>query len=66
MYAGDEQRMSKKDKDKKKKKKKKRKTALVICRDRKEFWTTDTVLAVGQGRRRHEDRRPAAHGHIQP
>src|SRR5438309_2094603 len=33
-------RMSKKDKDKKKKKK--RKTALVICRDRKQFWTTQT------------------------
>ena len=27
---------------KKVKKKKKRKTALVICRDRKEFWTTQT------------------------
>jgi hypothetical protein len=27
---------------KKKVKKKKRKTALVICRDRKEFWTTQT------------------------
>ncbi len=26
----------------KKKKKRKRKTALVICRDRKEFWTTQT------------------------
>ena len=32
--------MSKKDKDKKKKKKKR--TALVICRDRKQFWTTQT------------------------
>ena len=41
VYAGDEKRMSKKVKDKKKKKKK-RKTALVICRDRKEFWTTQT------------------------
>jgi hypothetical protein len=30
--------MSKKDKDKKKKKKKR--TALVICRDHKQFWTT--------------------------
>ena len=27
---------------KKKKKKKKNKTALVVCRDRKEFWTTQT------------------------
>ena len=27
---------------KKRKKKKKRKTARVICRDRKEFWTTQT------------------------
>jgi hypothetical protein len=27
---------------KKKKKKKKKKTALVVCRDRKEFWTTQT------------------------
>ena len=27
-------------KDKKKKKTKKKKTALVVCRDRKEFWTT--------------------------
>ena len=27
-------------KDKDKKKKKKRKTALVVCRDRKQFWTT--------------------------
>ena len=26
----------------KKKKKKKRKTACVVCRDRKEFWTTQT------------------------
>ena len=32
--------MSKKDKDKKKNKK--RKTALVICRDQKQFWTTQT------------------------
>ncbi len=32
--------MSKKDKDKKKKKKKR--TALVVCRDRKQFWTTQT------------------------
>ncbi len=32
--------MSSKKKDKKKKKKKK--TALVICRDKKEFWTTQT------------------------
>ena len=31
--------MSSKKKDKKKKKKK---TALVVCRDRKEFWTTQT------------------------
>ncbi|HXD31075.1 MAG TPA: hypothetical protein VN643_08160 [Pyrinomonadaceae bacterium] len=29
-------------KDKDKKKKKKRKTALVICRDRRQFWTTQT------------------------
>ena len=29
-------------KEKDKKKKKKRKTALVICRDRKEYWTTQT------------------------
>jgi hypothetical protein len=29
-------------KDKDKKKKKKRKTALVVCRDRREFWTTQT------------------------
>ena len=29
-------------KDKKDKKKKKKKTARVICRDRKEFWTTQT------------------------
>ena len=27
-------------KDKKEKKKKRKKTALIICRDRKEFWTT--------------------------
>ena len=33
--------MTAKKKDNKKKKKKK-KTALVICRDRKEFWTTQT------------------------
>lgn len=33
--------MNSKQKEKKKKKKKK-KTALVICRDRKEFWTTQT------------------------
>ena len=33
--------MSKKNAEKKKaEKKKKKKTALVICRDRKEFWTT--------------------------
>ncbi|HVS21321.1 MAG TPA: hypothetical protein VHD88_05695, partial [Pyrinomonadaceae bacterium] len=34
--------MPKKEKEKKKekKKKKKRKTALIVCRDRKEFWTT--------------------------
>ncbi len=31
-----------KDKSKDKKKKKKKKTALVICRDRKEFWTTQS------------------------
>jgi hypothetical protein len=31
--------MAEKEKSKKKKKKK-RKTALVVCRDRKEFWTT--------------------------
>jgi hypothetical protein len=43
MQATSKPRMSKKDKDKdKKKKKKKRKTALVICRDRKQFWTTQT------------------------
>ena len=29
-------------KDKVKKKKKKRKTALVVCRDRKQFWTTQS------------------------
>ena len=29
-----------KEKEKEKKKKKKRKTALIVCRDRKEFWTT--------------------------
>lgn len=35
--------MTTKKQDKlKKKKKKKKKTALVICRDRKEFWTTQT------------------------
>ena len=33
--------MASKKKDKKKKKRKK-KTALVVCRDRKEFWTTQT------------------------
>lgn len=33
--------MSAKNKDKKKKKKKK-KSALVVCRNRKEFWTTQT------------------------
>lgn len=33
--------MNTKKKDKKKRKKKKN-TALVICRDRKEFWTTQT------------------------
>src|SRR5437773_8569532 len=32
--------MTKKPKEKEKKKKKKRKTALIVCRDRKEFWTT--------------------------
>ena len=32
--------MTSKKKDRKKKKK--RKTALVVCRDRKEFWTTQT------------------------
>lgn len=31
-----------KEKSKDKKKKKKKKTALVICRDRKEFWTTQS------------------------
>src|SRR2546428_132151 len=41
MQTTSKPRMSKKEKDKKKKKKK-RKTALVICRDRKEFWTTQT------------------------
>jgi hypothetical protein len=29
-------------KNKEKKKKRKKKTALIICRDRKEFWTTQT------------------------
>lgn len=29
-------------KEKDKKKKKKRKTALVVCRDRRQFWTTQT------------------------
>lgn len=33
---------AKKQEKLKKKKKKKKKTALVICRDRKEFWTTQT------------------------
>jgi hypothetical protein len=28
--------------DKEKRKKKKKKTALVVCRDRKQFWTTQT------------------------
>ena len=32
--------MTKKDKKEKKEKKKKKKTALVICRDKKQFWTT--------------------------
>ena len=32
----------KKDKKDKKKKKRKKKTALVVCRNRKEFWTTQT------------------------
>ena len=27
-----------------KKKKRKKKTALVVCRDRKQFWTTQTQL----------------------
>jgi len=31
-----------KEKSKDKKKKKKKKTALVVCRDRKEFWTTQS------------------------
>ena len=35
--------MDSKNKDKKKpKKKKKKKTALILCRDGKEFWTTQT------------------------
>jgi hypothetical protein len=43
MQSTSKARMTKKDKDKdKKKKKRKRKTALVICRDRKQFWTTQT------------------------
>jgi hypothetical protein len=40
VYSGDGQETMDKKKDKKKKRKKK--TALVICRDRKEFWTTQT------------------------
>lgn len=38
IQASGRAKMSKQDKDKKKKKKKK--TALVICRDQKQFWTT--------------------------
>jgi hypothetical protein len=33
---------SNKEKNKDKKKKRKKKTALVVCRNRKEFWTTQT------------------------
>jgi len=39
-HAGTEVYLEVMSASKTKKKKKKRKTALVVCRDRKEFWTT--------------------------
>lgn len=39
---GSEDKGNKMSANKDKKKKKKKKTALVICRDRKQFWTTQT------------------------